>query len=84
MVFDEQSNSGFPVARSAPGQLDVREKRIDSLPISSLEVRTNLRTYAPDIAKTDVDWAVRIFGWHCTQTLASGSIALPPSSSTIH
>ena len=80
MEFDEQSNSGFPVALSAPGQLDVREKGIDSPPAPSL----GLRMYAPRVAKTNVDWAVMIFCGHCTQTLASRSAAPPPSSSTIH
>jgi hypothetical protein len=77
MEFDEQSNSGLPVALSAPGQLDAREKRIDSPPAPSL----GLRMYAPRVAKTNVDWAVMIFCLHCTQTLTSRSAAAPP---TIH
>jgi hypothetical protein len=80
MEFDEQSNSGFPVALSAPGQLDAREKGIDNRPALSL----GLRMYAPGVAKTKVDWAVMIFGRHCMQTLASRSAAPPPSSSAIH
>ena len=84
MDFDEHGRSGFLVARNAPGQPDVMEKRIDRPPASSLEVRTDVRMYAPDIAKTDVDWAVRIFAWHCAHTLASRPVAPSPSSSTIH
>jgi hypothetical protein len=80
MEFDEHSNFGFPVALSAPGQLDVMEKGIDSPPAPSL----GLRMYAPGVAETNVDWAVMIFCLHCTQTLASRSAAAPPSSSTIH
>jgi hypothetical protein len=84
MEFDEQGNSGFPVTLSAPGQLNVTEKRIDSPLASSLEACTSARMHAPGLARTNVDSAVMVLSPYCTQMLAVRSAAPLPSSSTIH
>ncbi len=84
MEFDEQSNSGFPVALSAPGQSNVTEKGIDRRLAYSLEPCTRARLHAPGLTKTDVDSAVMVFGVYCTQTLATHSATPLPSSRTIH
>lgn len=84
MKSDEESNSGFPVALSAPGQLNVPEEGIDNPLSSSLEACTGLRMHATRLAKTNVDSAVMVFGLHCTRTLVARSAVPLPSSSTIH
>jgi hypothetical protein len=84
MDFDEQGDSGFPVALSAPARLDVTERDIDGPLTSSSTPRTEARMQAPGRARTDVDWAVMVFSLHWTQTLAARSAAPPSSSSTIH
>ena len=84
MEFDEQSNSGFPVALSAPGRLNLAERYIDRPLALSLEAYTGLRMYAPGFARTNVDSAVMVFSRHCTQTPAAHSAAPLPLSRTIH
>ena len=84
MDFDEQNNFGFPVTLSAPGQLNVTEKRIDSPLASSLKACTGARMHARGLANTNVELAVIVFSPYCTQMFAARPDAPLPSSSTVH
>jgi hypothetical protein len=66
MDFDEQSDSGFPVALSAPGQSNVTEKGIDSAFAYSLESCMVAPLHAPGRVRTHVDSGVMVFGSHCS------------------
>lgn len=88
MEFDEQSNSGFPVALSAPGQSNLTEKDIDSALAYSLEPCVGAPMHAPGRARTHVDSAVMVFGSHCnprcTHALTARFAARLRSASTRH
>ena len=68
MQLDEESNSGFSVALSAPGQANVTEEGSHGPLAASLEARTgaNMSMCAPVLATTHGDSAVRVFSPHCS------------------
>jgi len=85
MEFDEQGNSGSPVALSAPGQSNMTEKGIDNSLACSWEACTAAGMHAPGLVTTNVDSAVMVFDLRSKQTLAARSAApLQSSASTIH
>lgn len=83
MDLDEQSNSGFPVALSAPGPSTETEEGVAASLALSLEPYAGARMHAPGLAKKNVDWGVAIFSLRCTQAL---DVYPPPlsTSSTTH
>lgn len=82
MDLDEQSNSGFPVALSAPGPLEATEKGADRPHALSLEACTGTRMHAPNRARNDVDWAVVVLSLRRAEALDVYPASLSPSSTT--
>lgn len=87
MDLDEQSNSGFPVALSAPGPLEATEKGAESPLALSLEACTGSRMHAPRMhapnrARPDVDWAVVVLSLRCAEALDVYPAPLSPSNTT--
>lgn len=84
MDFDEQSDSGPPVALNAPRRFNETEYGIDSPLALLMEACTSARMHAPGLAKTKVNPAGMVFSLYCTQALGARPVAPQPSSSTIH